>query len=40
MLLRIFASLGAAGAVLNALLANHGYGGAKLAGFMLLRFAE
>lgn len=40
MLLRIFAYIGAAGAVLNGLIANHGYGGAKLAGFMLLRFAE
>lgn len=40
MLLKIFAWIGAAGAVLNAFAANHGYSGAKLAGFMLLRFAE
>ena len=40
MLLKIFAWIGAAGAVLNALVENHGYGGAKLAGFVLLRFAE
>lgn len=40
MLPRIFALIGAAGAALNAIVANHGYGGVKLAGFIMLRFAE
>lgn len=40
MLPKIFALIGALGAALNALVANHGYGGAKLAGFIALRFAE
>ncbi len=40
MLIRIFAYIGAAGAVLNGLLSNHGYSGVKLGGFMLLRFVE
>lgn len=40
MLPKIFALIGALGAALNAIIANHGYGGAKLAGFITLRFAE
>ena len=40
MLIRIFAMIGAAGSVLSALFANCGYKGAKLGGFMMLRFLE
>lgn len=40
MLIRIFAMIGAAGAALSALFANCGYKGAKLGGFMMLRFFE
>ena len=40
MLIRIFAMIGAAGSVFSALFANCGYKGAKLGGFMMLRFLE
>lgn len=40
MLIRIFAMIGAVGSVLSALFANCGYKGAKLGGFMMLRFLE